>query len=165
MKAGRRATAAVTRLSLPSHYAIIMHNGVAGGTQRWCAQVQLPLYRAMRLGDLPVASRLRSICLLDTLVPREAFLQPLRTRLVGLEISPCIMYCTHARTLGTYLGPVCWSHLEFRTGVYIKGYKRDISSHTRAKGTICCICGGRAKFGQNCSKWAHFTRLCTRNGP
>ena len=40
MKAGRRTTAAVTELSLPSHYPISMYNGVAGGTQQWCAQVR-----------------------------------------------------------------------------------------------------------------------------
>ena len=61
MKAGRWATTAVTQLSLPSHSPIGMYNGVAGGTQRWCAQVRPPLYCAMRLGDLLVASRLRSI--------------------------------------------------------------------------------------------------------
>ena len=53
MKAGRRATAAVAPLSLASHYPISMYNGVAGGTRRWCAQVQPPLYRAMRLGVPP----------------------------------------------------------------------------------------------------------------
>ena len=54
--------------------------------------MRLPLYHAMRLGDLPVASRVRSIWRLDALVPPEAFLQPLRTGWVGLECSPCIMY-------------------------------------------------------------------------
>ena len=98
MKAGHRAMAAVTQLSFPSHFPISMYNGVAGGTQRWCAQVQPPLYHAMRLGDLPVASRLCSIWHLDALTPPEAFLQPRRTGWVGLESSPYIMYCSFMET-------------------------------------------------------------------
>ena len=93
MKAGRRATAAVTQMSLPSHYPVSMYNSVAGGTQRWCSQIRPPLYRAMRLGDLPLASRLRSIWRLEAdALPPEAFLQPLDTGWVGLENSPYIMY-------------------------------------------------------------------------
>ena len=98
MKAGRRATTTVTQLSLPSHYPISMYNGVARGTQRWCAQVRPPLYRTMRLGDLPVASRLRSIWNLDASAPPEIFLQPLRPGWVGLESSPYMMYCSFMET-------------------------------------------------------------------
>ena len=57
-----------------------------------------PLYRAMRLGDLPVASRLRSIWNLDASTLSEAFLQPLRTAWVGQESSPYIMYCSFMET-------------------------------------------------------------------
>ena len=56
MKAGLQAMAAVTQLSLPSHYPISLYNGVAGGTQQWCTQVQPPLYRALCLGDLHVCA-------------------------------------------------------------------------------------------------------------
>ena len=72
MKAGRWATVAVTRLSLPSYYLVNMYNGVAGGTQRWCDHVQQPVVTmqcAMRLGDLLVASRLHSMWRLDTTAP------------------------------------------------------------------------------------------------
>ena len=98
MKAGHRATAAVAQLSLPSHYPISMYHGVASGTQRWCAQVRPPLYRAMHLGGLPVASRLRSIWNLDASAPPETFLQPLRAGWVGVESSPYIMYCSFMET-------------------------------------------------------------------
>ena len=103
MKVGRRATAAMTQLSLPSHYPISMYNGVAGGTQQWCAHVQPHLYRTMRLGDLPVASRLRCIWHLDASTPPEAFLQPLRTGWVGLESSPYIMYSSFMETYNRQL--------------------------------------------------------------
>ena len=56
MKAGRRATAAVTHLSLPCQYAVGMYNSAAGGIEQWCAHVRPPLYRAMRLGALRVGA-------------------------------------------------------------------------------------------------------------
>ena len=56
------------------------------------------LDRAMRLGDLPVASRLRSIWHLDASTPLEAILQPLRAGWVGLESSPYIMCCSFMET-------------------------------------------------------------------
>ena len=77
-----------------------MYNGVAGGIQRWSAKVRSPLFRAMRPGDLPVASRLRFIWHLETWVPPlpRTFLKPVHAAWVGLESSPYMMYCSFLET-------------------------------------------------------------------
>ena len=113
MISGRRAAAAIRVGGLPANYPLLMYSARAGGYHRWLGGIRPPIASVGRLGDIPVATNLRSL-LGGGDTDSAVFLRPIAGGGLGLDPSAVTILSTF---LVTYTKQLNHPHETVRSSV------------------------------------------------